>query len=134
DLMSAAHTNYKKFIRPTQTGNLDFMARGIGSNDAAELLQSPRLHEFLAWAQKQYDYVIVDTPPILAVTDAAIIGQYIGTSLLVCQFGKTEISDMEETVSRFRHNKVDIHGIVLNGIERTAKNAYKYQYGKKYGE
>ncbi|RRD91134.1 polysaccharide biosynthesis tyrosine autokinase [Conchiformibius steedae] len=132
DLMTEAHTNYKKFIYPTKTNNLSFIPRGSGSNDAAELLQSPRLQEFLVWAQKQYDYIIIDTPPILAVTDAAIIGQHIGTSLLVCYFGKTEISDMEETLSRFRHNKVDIHGVVLNGIERTAKNAYKYQYGKKY--
>lgn len=132
DLMTEAHTNYKKFIQSTKTNNLSFIPRGSGSNDAAELLQSPRLQEFLVWAQKQYDYIIIDTPPILAVTDAAIIGQHIGTSLLVCQFGKTEISDMEETLSRFRHNKVDIHGVVLNGIERTAKNAYKYQYGKKY--
>lgn len=132
DMLHASHTNYKKFIQSTQAENLHLMTRGAGSDDAAELLQKKRLREFLLWAQKQYDYVVLDTPPILAVTDAAIIGQYMGTSLLVCQFGKTEVSDMEETLARFRHNRVEIHGIVLNGIERTAKNAYKYDYTRAY--
>ena len=72
---------------------------------------------------------------MLAVTDAAVMGQYVGTALLVTQFGKTESRELASCVARFAVNHVKIDGVVLNGIQRTAKNYYSYEnYANKYAK
>ena len=66
--------------------------------------------------------VLVDTPPILAVTDAAIIGQQAGTSLIVAHYGMNSAKEVDVSVHRFEQNKVEIKGAILNAIERRASN------------
>lgn len=132
DMLAETHNNYNQFLQKTNIANLHIMSRGMGRGNPAELLLNNRLPEFLAWAEKYYDHIIMDTPPILAVTDAAIIGQYAGISLLVCQFGTTDITDLNDSINRFKNSNINIQGIVLNGVERTAKNAYKYDYNYSY--
>jgi tyrosine-protein kinase Etk/Wzc len=77
--------------------------------------------------------VIIDTPPILAVTDAAIVGQYAGTSLLVARFGKNSAHEVEVANRRFSQNGVQIKGAILNCMEKRAANAYGY-YAYAYGD
>ena len=95
----------------------------------------PRLKELLYWASQQYDFVLVDTPPILAVTDAAIVGQHVGASLLVVRFAKTAVKEVEVAIRRFEQNGVTIKGILLNAVEKTASGYYGnygyYQYHYK---
>ncbi|HDU5290531.1 TPA: polysaccharide biosynthesis tyrosine autokinase, partial [Klebsiella aerogenes] len=67
-------------------GEFDYIGRGQVPPNPAELLMHPRFGELVQWASENYDLVIIDTPPILAVTDAAIIGHYAGTILLVARF------------------------------------------------
>lgn len=120
---------YHKLIQKTNVHDLHFVSRGKQVRNPSELLLSDVLPEFLAWADKQYDYIVLDTPPVLAVTDAAVIGQYAGLSLLVSRFGHTAVDELEESITRFNHSNIKVSGVVLNGIERTAKNAYKkYHY------
>lgn len=61
----------------------------------AELLMHRRLEDLLQWASKNYDIVILDTPPILAVTDAAVLGHYVGTTLLVARFEINTAKEIE---------------------------------------
>ncbi|HDY8407306.1 TPA: polysaccharide biosynthesis tyrosine autokinase, partial [Klebsiella pneumoniae] len=70
----------KQGIKTTDYAGFDFISRGKIPPNPAELLMHPRCSELLNQVQKEYDLIIVDTPPILAVTDAAIVGQYVGTS------------------------------------------------------
>lgn len=77
--------------------------------------------------------MLIDTPPVLAVTDAAIVGRYYGTSLLVARFGETPAKEVEATVKRFAQNGVDIRGAILNGVQRRAGRYYGYGYGYSYG-
>ena len=62
-------------------------------------------------------YVIIDTPPILAVTDPAIIANHSGTTLIVARYGITQRRELEITQKRFEQNGVDIKGIVFNAIQ-----------------
>ncbi len=91
------------------------------------------MEQLLNQVAKDFDYVIIDTPPVLAVTDAAIIGRYVGTSLLVSRFDKTPVNEMLHTIKRFEQNGVNIKGVILNGVERRAGGYnYQYQYGYAY--
>lgn len=82
----------------------------------AELLMNKRFGELLMWANDNYDIVILDTPPILAVTDAAVIGNYVGTTLLVARFELNTPKEIEVSIKRFEQTGVIVKGCILNGI------------------
>src|SRR5699024_6009697 len=116
----------------TKVEGLNVVFRGTVPPNPSELLMHQRFEELLAEAQSQYDIIIIDTPPILAVTDAAIIGQHAGTNLLVTRFGQSSLKEVEQALMRFERNNVVVKGTVLNAIEQTASNAYEYyQYEYK---
>ena len=109
--------------------NFDFISRGSVPPNPAELLMHPRFSELMAWASQNYDLVIVDTPPLLAVTDAAIVGAHAGTSMLVGRFGLNSVKEIAVTKHRFEQNGVEIKGFILNAVVKKASN----QYGQNYG-
>lgn len=115
----------------TDIENLDFLPRGQVPPNPSELLMHPRFKQLVEDLSQRYDLVLVDTPPVLAVTDAAIIGQLAGTSLLVARFGQNSVKEVDVSINRFDQNKVEIKGVILNCIERRASNEYGY-YAYKY--
>ncbi|MDR6295893.1 MAG: polysaccharide biosynthesis tyrosine autokinase [Pantoea dispersa] len=108
------------------SGNLHFISRGNLAKEFTELLMSERLGELMKWAQGNYDIVVVDTPPVLAVTDAEIIGTYAGTSLLVIRCDKNNVKEMEISVQRFERNGIKINGCILNGAKARANGFYQH--------
>ncbi|MEA4351895.1 polysaccharide biosynthesis tyrosine autokinase, partial [Klebsiella pneumoniae] len=76
----------EKVIEHVDDAAFDYIGRGLIPPNPAELLMHPRFEALLKWGSQNYDLVVIDTPPILAVTDAAIIGRYAGTSLMVARF------------------------------------------------
>ncbi len=119
-------------IRQTPVNALDLVSHGSHVDSPAELLSLPRFAAMLQEVSQAYDFVIVDAPPVLAVTDANIIGQHAGTTLLVTRFEETTIRDVEATISRLHNTNIDIAGAVLNGIQRTASNYYSYDAYTSY--
>lgn len=106
------------------------ITRGTTPPNPSELLMSPLFSELVGLVQENYDYVIIDTPPILAVTDAAIVGQLCGTSLMVGRFEQTSLKEVETAKERFEQNGLNIKGFVLNGmVKRAAGYGYEYNYG-----
>lgn len=112
--------NYKAYTQSGYVDNLDFMPRGTSAPNPAELLMHSRMEQLMEQTAKDYDYVLIDTPPILAVTDAAIVGRYAGTTLLIARFGMTPAKELVHTVKRFEQNGVDVKGAILNSVERRA--------------
>ncbi|ELR2994584.1 polysaccharide biosynthesis tyrosine autokinase, partial [Klebsiella oxytoca] len=104
----------------------DYISRGMVPPNPAELLMHKRFGELIDWANEHYDLVIVDTPPILAVTDAAVIGNYAGTTLLVARFEQNTAKEIEVSIKRFEQSGVNIKGCILNGIVKKASNYYGY--------
>jgi tyrosine-protein kinase Etk/Wzc len=110
----------------TDVAGLSFIPRGMAPVSPAELLMTKRFDDLLKEAAKEYDLVIIDTPPILAVTDAAIVGKHAGTTMLVTRFGVNPAKEIELTRRRFELNGVQVKGVVFNAI---VKKASAYGYG-----
>lgn len=113
----------------------DFISRGAVPPNPAELLMHSRFEKIANWACQRYDLVIMDTPPILAVTDAAIIGNYAGTTLLVARFEQNTAKEIDVSMKRFEQSGVNVKGCILNGVVKKASSYYGYgynHYGYKY--
>jgi tyrosine-protein kinase Etk/Wzc len=108
--------------------NLDFIPSGRRPSNPSELLMQPRLATLLWTLSTRYDLIVIDTPPILAVTDATIIGHHVDTSLLVVRFGMNQSREVELALHRFRQSGVDIRGVVFNGTEQRNGGAIPYPY------
>ncbi|HGL6133392.1 TPA: polysaccharide biosynthesis tyrosine autokinase [Klebsiella pneumoniae] len=127
----------EKVIKQTSIAGLEFISRGMIPPNPAELLMHQRMGEFLNLANEHYDMVILDTPPILAVTDAAVIGNYAGTTLLVARFELNTTKEMTIAFKRFDQSGINVKGCILNGIVKKASNYYGYgyhHYGYSYKE
>ncbi|MCG2835700.1 polysaccharide biosynthesis tyrosine autokinase [Photobacterium sp. WH77] len=118
----------EEIIKQPGVDNLDFIGRGEVPPNPSELLMHSRFKNILDWASDNYDIVIVDTPPILAVTDPAIVGTHAGTTLLVGRFGQNAVKEIEVTKQRFEQNGIEVKGFILNAVLRTAKSHYSGGY------
>ncbi|EFH6678271.1 polysaccharide biosynthesis tyrosine autokinase [Escherichia coli] len=120
------------------TGSVfDYIGRGQIPPNPAELLMHPRFEKLLEWATQLYDLIIIDTPPILAVTDAAIIGRYAGTALLVARFEVNTAKEIEVSMKRLEQSGVIVKGCILNGVVKKASSYYGYgynHYGYSYSD
>lgn len=109
-------------------GGFDILTRGQVPPNPAELLMHDRFRELLNWASEHYDMVIIDTPPILAVTDAAVIGRSAGTCLVVARFEVNSVKEMTVCVQRLEQAGVNVKGAILNGVIKRASSYYGYGY------
>ncbi|MBR9907034.1 MAG: polysaccharide biosynthesis tyrosine autokinase [Gammaproteobacteria bacterium] len=125
--------DYAPYVQAGYIENLDFIPRGTSAPNPAELMMHERMKLLMENTSRDYDYVLIDTPPILAVTDAAIVGRYAGTTLLVARYGITPPKELVHTVKRFEQNGVEVKGAILNSIERKASSYYGYGYNYHYG-
>lgn len=116
-------------ISKTEVPNLHLISRGQIPPNPSELLMHANFEEQLSQLSSMYDMIIIDTPPILAVTDAALVGRLAGTSMLVTRFGRNPAKEIEVALQRFRNNGVEIKGAIFNAVE---KKASAYGYGN-YG-
>lgn len=129
DLDSAIRKN----VRP----NLDVLASGAIPPNPSELLASSKMQEIIETLGREYDYVFVDTPPVLAVTDTAILTKYCSGVLLVAQHNRTDRRAVAEAVEQLRLANAKILGGIFNGVDNDT-TAYKRRYGygnyKEYKE
>ena len=118
--------SYAENIKKTEIENLDFISRGQIPPNPSELLMNANFKHLMVWAASQYDLVIVDTPPVLAVSDACIAAKYAGTIMLVARFQQNTLKEIEVSARRFAQNNLTVNGIIFNGVERTSHNYYEY--------
>lgn len=110
--------------------NLDFLSTGVLPPNPAELLLNERMVILLHEISEKYDLILIDTPPVLAVSDTAILAARCGTVFLVTRFEKTTIGDVTESAKQLRQSNAEVSGVVFNGLDASA---YRYGYGSKYG-
>lgn len=111
--------------------NLYFISRGKNPSNPSELLSSQKFQSLLSELSSQFDHILIDTPPALAVTDGVIIAQSAGVNLLVVRHAKTQMKELELTINRFEQANVKINGVILNDVERGSAG-YGYGYGYNY--
>ncbi|MEY0590099.1 polysaccharide biosynthesis tyrosine autokinase [Providencia manganoxydans] len=126
DYLSQSDTSQPN-IHNSVIENLDVICRGKNVTHSSELLMSERFKRLLDTVKGQYDIVVIDTAPILAITDSAIIGKYVGTSLLIAYYGVNTVKDVELSLKRFKQNDIEITGVILNGIDAKSDD-YNYVY------
>ncbi|MBA6384481.1 polysaccharide biosynthesis tyrosine autokinase [Colwellia sp. BRX10-6] len=118
----------EQVTKSTDVAGFDIITRGQVPPNPSELLMHANFSKLIAEVKTKYDIIIIDTPPILAVTDPAIVGGHAGSMLLVTRFGQNGIKEIDYARQRFEQNGIDVKGVVFNGVLKKASNAYGY-YG-----
>ena len=121
-------TPIEQCAKKTSVANFDLVPRGQIPPNPSELLMGERFSELLKWGSANYDLVLIDTPPILAVTDAAIVGRHAGTTLMVTRYAVNTLKEVETSLSRFEQNGIAVKGVILNSIFRRATGYQDYGY------
>ncbi|NAT29606.1 tyrosine-protein kinase [Pseudomonas syringae pv. actinidiae] len=130
----AARLRSTEVINQTRIRHLDFISCGFAAPNPSELLMHDNFHKMLAELSPLYDLILVDTPPILAVTDATLVGRQAGTCLVVARFGMTTVKEIEACKRRLGQNGILIKGAIFNAVVRKATTsdydcaAYGYNY------
>lgn len=125
-------------ILKTVHPNLDFIPAGAVPPNPSELLLHERFDLLLKNISQHYDLVIIDSPPVLAVTDAAIIGRLASATLMVVKAGQHPARELEQSAKRLLQAGVNLKGIVFNDLPESSSRAgygnYVYQYAYKSGK
>ena len=125
DILSGSNS-IDDVVKNTEIVNLDFISRGQIPPNPSELLMNANFKKLMDWATENYELVIIDTPPILAVSDACIAAKYAGTIMLVARFQKNTLKEIEVAAKRFEQNKLNVSGVIFNGVEKRTANYYEY--------
>ena len=123
---------WREAMRPSQ--GIHLIPSGTIPPNPAELLLGTRFSAFLQEAGQDYDHVLIDVPPVLAVTDAAIVGSQVGTVLLVLKAGAHTAGEIQTMLRRLENAGVDPKGFIFNDIKKFG-NRYgysNYSYHYKY--
>jgi len=126
----AGDTNYNDIILKTDINNLFILTAGTVAPNPSELLMQESFENVLEKISANFERIIIDSPPVLAVTDAAIIGRHAGTTLLVIRDGQSPLREIEQSVKRLKQSGVNLSGAVFNGIKSASS---RYGHGRYYG-
>jgi len=117
-----------QYIKSTLIPNLYVLPAGRLPPNPAELLGSERMKDLFAWLKEQADYVIFDSPPVLAVTDAVVLSRLVDTTILVASAGQTRYPAFSTAVSQIEALGSPIAGVILNKVNANGRFGYAYNY------
>lgn len=122
----------KEAIHHIPLANIDFIATGELPPNPSELLLHERFGAFLESLTTMYDLIIIDSPPILAATDAAIISRFASATFMVAKAGQHTMRELEQSVKMFSQSGTQVKGVIFNGmISSSSHYRYVYQYNYK---
>jgi capsular exopolysaccharide synthesis family protein len=115
-------------VQPTQVEGLQIMTCGPVPPNPSELLGSTKMRRLLEVLDKQYDFVILDSPPVLSVTDAAVLSALAGTTLVVVRANKSRKDEFKQVVERLEDVNANLAGAVLNSLKSGSEGHNFYYY------
>jgi polysaccharide biosynthesis transport protein len=118
-----------EIVRPTETANLSLIPCGPLPANPVELLTSERMDSLIAYLKRSFDYVLLDAPPLLAVSDALAIGPMADTIVLVARGGHTPIQAFKQAKQKLDAHRLRCLGVILNGVDLLEQDGY---YAKQY--
>jgi capsular exopolysaccharide synthesis family protein len=127
NFLSGTEENYKSIINNSSIKNLDLIYNGAIPPNPSELLGSDVMVDLLNILKQEYDIILFDAPPILAVTDSVILSRLIDQFILVVRFGRTNKDSIDHTINSLNHVNTQLTGVVFNDLNQ--KNSY---YSKSY--
>ncbi|MBQ8295794.1 MAG: CpsD/CapB family tyrosine-protein kinase [Clostridia bacterium] len=118
--------------------NLSYITCGTRSPRPYELLESEEMKAFIEEMKEKYDYVIIDTPPVLMVSDALALATAVDGAVLICRHQVSFVSDISRALSALRFAKANVLGVVVNDYKAPQRGKYygnykKYYYYNNYG-
>lgn len=125
--------NLESFIQPTGMKHIDFISRGRQSHNPTSLLTGENFNHLMTELKKQYDYIVIDAPPILAASDAMVLGQHADKVLLVTKFNHSVEGQLVYAIKQMSRANVQVDGIILNDVRQSIINKYSYNYHYAYG-
>ena len=123
----AGQASLDDVLKSTAVTGLTVVTTGQIPPNPSELLMHPRFEKLLGELAAKFDTVIVDAPPVLAVSDAAIIGRHVGATLMIARAGKHPIRELEQAVKRLSQAGVQVKGFVFNDLN-VSRQSYRYGY------
>ena len=121
------------FIHATGIDNIDFMPRGQHPRNPASLLANGSFDHLMTELNLHYDYIIIDSPPILAASDAMILSQYADKVLMVARYDKSIEGQVVYAVNQMNKANIKVDGIILNDVQQGLLSKYSYHYSYAYG-
>lgn len=125
--------NFYEAVSKTEIENLYVLPSGTRPPNPAELLSSEKMKKFLESLKETYDYIIIDTPPIIIVTDAQILSKYADGCLLVVASAEADKSAAIRAKELMEKVDAKILGVVLNKLDTNRRGYYGYYYNYYYG-
>jgi capsular exopolysaccharide synthesis family protein len=112
----------------TQVPNLDIIPCGPIPPNPSEILGSPKMSKLIEFLRKSYSKIIIDSPPITAVTDAVVLGRLVDGTVLVIRAGDTPREIVKNGLSQLKGVNSPVLGAILNGVDMDRDGYYYYQY------
>lgn len=119
-------------IHKDASPGVDFLSTGIIPPNPSELLMHDHFSMLLRRASSLYDLVIIDVPPVLAVTDAIIVGRNAAVNFLLVRFGVTTMQEIRLAISRLTQTGISPQGLIVNGMPAQIGYYGQYKYGYQY--
>jgi capsular exopolysaccharide synthesis family protein len=123
--------NYEDIISHSNIENLDVIPAGQVPPNPSELIASDRTDELFRKLKEEYDYIVLDTPPVGLVTDAFLLVKYSSTNLFVVRHNYTSKRMFQTLISNLNQKNIRNVNIIVNDIKLKTKG-YEYQYGYRY--
>ena len=126
--------NIKSIIQNSSIDNLDIVTSGVIPPNPSELLDSNKMRDLFDNIKLDYDIILIDTPPIIAVTDALIISKYVDNFILVCRSGQTQKGALDRSIKSLKLVGGKFDGAILNAISEGDNygSSYYYNYYQYY--
>lgn len=121
------------FIHPTAMDHIDFIPRGKHPHNPASLLMNDNFGQLIAALKSQYDYIIIDSPPVLAASDAMVLGHYADKVLMVTRYDDSIEGQLVYAIKQMSKSNVQVDGIILNDVQQGLMSKYSYHYSYAYG-
>ncbi|WP_158290068.1 polysaccharide biosynthesis tyrosine autokinase [Ramlibacter sp. WS9] len=109
--------------------NVDFIAAGSPTPTPADLVTTRTAELLLAEASAAYDYVVLDTPPVLATSEAAILAQWAGAVFLIARAEVTSLRELHESEKRLSQRGIEVDGVIYTGVDGSKRRNAIYSYG-----
>ncbi|MEZ7500912.1 polysaccharide biosynthesis tyrosine autokinase [Psychrobacter sp. Arc29] len=128
-----AKESVAKFIHPTAMDHIDFIPRGEYPHNPSSLLSGDRFENLMIELNSHYDYIFIDSPPVLAASDAIVLSQYVDKILMVTRYNKSVEGQVIYAINQLNKANVQVDGIILNDLQQGIMDKYSYHYSYAYG-
>lgn len=132
-ITSQETSNLASFIHPTGIDNIDFIPRGQHPRNPASLLANGSFNHLMAELNLHYDYIVIDSPPVLAASDAMILAQHADKVLMVTRYDDSIEGQLVYAVNQMNKANIKVDGIILNDVQQGIMSKYSYHYSYAYG-